>query len=361
MICIVIASLYLLIDFILFYATSLIIKKEYDSSDSVNVSVIIAARNEAENLEKHLPLILKQNYFNFEVIVVDDQSIDNTEEIVLKMISNYSHLKYFKINQNIKSSKKHALTKGIEIAKYDHLIFTDADCKPLSDNWLKTFQIYFNNQNSIVLGYSPYKQIDSRLNRIIRFETYQTALNYFGFAKLGLAYMGVGRNLGYTKSVFAHSNGFQAHQNMLSGDDDLLVNQVAGQFIISCCLEPESFVESKPKTTFKSWIDQKRRHYTTAPKYKLFHQLLLGFQFLVKFLFCFLVFPICLFSLINQDYLPSIFLFSGLIFKLFFSKSLFKKFMVKDLWLYSFVLEIQLICLQLYIFSLNLVSTRKKW
>ncbi len=355
------AILYAIFDFILIIATNSLPTKNFTLKKPISISVIIAARNEVDNLKKNLPAILQQNHPRFEVIVVDDQSTDKTFEVIEKMMSNYTQLKYLKISLKEKSSKKNALQKGIELAKNKHLVFTDADCKPLTDKWLETIQNYFKESPSVVLGYSPYQKTNGNLNKLIRFETYQTALNYFGFAKLGLAYMGVGRNLGYTKSVFTQSDGFKTHKHLLSGDDDLLINQVSGQIPILCCLEPESFVLSKPKSTFQSWIQQKRRHYTTAPLYKLKHQILLSFQFFIKFAFWFFVLPTSLIHLLSGYYTPILLVVIVMIAKQILSKPIFDKLMIKDLWLQSFKLEFQLICLQLYIFSLNLGSPKQKW
>jgi len=360
-ICYTIAILYIVFDFIVIFSFLSLSKIITESLSSKPISVIIAAKNEAVNLKKNLPKVLTQNYKHFEVIIVDDQSTDETFKIIQDLRSIYPHLNYYQIDNMEQSSKKHALQKGIALAKHEHLIFTDADCKPLSDEWLETIQGYFKASQSVVLGYSPYQKVKGNLNSLIRFETYQTALNYFGFAKLGLAYMGVGRNLGYTKSVFTQSDGFKTHRHLLSGDDDLLINQVSGQVPIQCCIEPKSFVESKPENTFKSWIQQKRRHYTTAPSYKLKHQLMLGFQFFIKFMFWCFVLPISLILLYFGSYLPFIFIVTVMITKQIISKPIFEKLRVKDLWLQSFKLEFQLVCLQLYIFSLNLVSPKQEW
>lgn len=326
-----------------------------------SLSVIIASKNEAQNLKTNLISILNQIHSGFEVIVVDDQSTDNTFEIIRDLQELYQNLNYISVDKTQKSSKKHALELGIDYAKNEYLVFTDADCKPISNEWLSELQKYFFSENCIVLGYSPYKIEKGNLNKLIRFETYQTALNYFSLAKIGQAYMGVGRNLAYTKTIFYKLEGFISHKDMLSGDDDLFINKASGRYAIKSCIAPKTFVESQPKQSWKTWINQKRRHITTAPHYKPKHQLWLGSQFVVKYLFWFLVIPSGFLFLFFDRFYLLISIFSVLIIKLLISKPVFKNLYVKDLWLQSFNLEFQLICLQLYIFSLNLVSSKKDW
>jgi hypothetical protein len=98
-------------------------------------------------------------------------------------------------NQHLKPGKKLSITLGVKGAKFEHLILTDADCRPASRNWLKSIAENFSNEKQIVLGYGPYKKEKGFLNRLIRFDTTWIGMNYFSMALAKLPYMGVGRNL----------------------------------------------------------------------------------------------------------------------------------------------------------------------
>ncbi len=356
---IVISICYFVIDTVLIFSVLKIKHKAAEPKQIKSLSVVIAAKNESQNLQRFLKYILNQNHPHFEVIVVDDHSIDDSIKILSQYQQHFSNLKV--LENTLPSSKKNAIKIGIEHSKHQQLIFTDADCKPLTKKWLSEIQHYFSENETLVLGYSPYKKEKGWLNKIIRFETCQTALNYFGMAGLGCAYMGVGRNLGYKKTVFESAGGFKKHQHLHSGDDDLLVNAVADKQSVTCCLNPKTFVESLPKRTFKAWIDQKRRHITTAPHYKFKHQLILSFQFISKFLFWFFVLPLCVFFIFQNQYILPVFVGFSLIIRFFISRPVFSKFLVRDLWTESFIMEFQLICIQFYIFSLNLITPKKYW
>src|SRR5690606_33347934 len=106
------------------------------------VSVVIAARNEAANLEKNLPRILSQDHPDFEVIVANDCSYDRTEEVLKELQQGNPRLRIVSIPENDKyrHGKKFALTMGIKAASHDTLLFTDADCYPLSPNWIRSMQ-----------------------------------------------------------------------------------------------------------------------------------------------------------------------------------------------------------------------------
>ncbi len=360
---IILISLYFSFDIILLLAVNKIKLKPYSNNSPSPISVIIAAKNEVENLKNNLPYILKQNYPQFEVIVVDDQSKDKTIEILQQFEKQYQFLKCIGVKSSKKSSKKNALNLGIHHAKYEHLIFTDADCKPLSENWLMYLQNYFSPQHELVLGFSPYRKLPSPVNRIIRFETLLTAINYFGFSKIRMPYMGVGRNLAYTKSLYRKVGGFKTHCHLLSGDDDLLVNQAVEKTQIALSLNSDSFVESQPKLDFKSWVNQKRRHITTASHYRLKHKFWLGLQYLSKVLFWFIAMPLSLVLEIQNNFqlqFISILLFL-LVLKSLLNFQVYKIFLSKDLWFWSYYLEIKLICLQFYIFTKNLFSPKSTW
>lgn len=240
------------------------------------VSVIICARNEAENLKKNLPKILSQNYGFYEIIVVNDNSSDETEAVLLHFKSKTRILRSINLKSGSPPGKKTALTRGITAANHDVLLLTDADCCPESPNWIFQMQSTIAEEAEIGLGFSPYYKDKGLLNKFIRFETAYTAIQYLSFALAGSPYMGVGRNLIYKKSLFLLNDGFRKHKHIASGDDDLFVNDAATGNNTRIIISPGSFVYSNPKTTWAGYYHQKSRHFTTGNAYKLKHKILLG-------------------------------------------------------------------------------------
>jgi cellulose synthase/poly-beta-1,6-N-acetylglucosamine synthase-like glycosyltransferase len=267
---------------IAFYKPQPSVKKETEP-----VSVIIAARNELENLQKNLVSILEQDYPNFEVIVVNHCSWDSSQAYLEELQTQYKHLKVSQLLEQEKypTGKKFALTIGIKAAKNDLLIFTDADCVPHSNQWLQHMQSRFTSGKDIVLGFSPYKKYKGFLNLYIRFETLMTALFYFSAALLGRAFMGVGRNMAYKKDLFFKHKGFAGHQHIMSGDDDLFVNAAATRHNVAIDIHPESFVYSEPKHNYAAWSRQKTRHMTTGKFYKKSDKRWLGWYYASHMLF----------------------------------------------------------------------------
>lgn len=242
------------------------------------VSIIICARNEDTNLKKNIPKILAQDYPNFELIVVDDNSEDGTTEYLFFLSQKEPRLKRTKtgnINQ-LMAGKKFALTLGLKAAANEIIVLTDADCTPASDQWLKKMMSGYHPEKEIVLGYSPYEKQQGYLNSRIRYETFLTALNYLSFALAKFPYMGVGRNLSYKKQLFFAGNGFFDHRQIPSGDDDLFINKVATKRNTNIVLDQDSFTFSAPKETWDDWREQKKRHLSTARYYKFKHKFLLA-------------------------------------------------------------------------------------
>jgi cellulose synthase/poly-beta-1,6-N-acetylglucosamine synthase-like glycosyltransferase len=248
------------------------------------VSVVICARNEYENLKLNLPSVLNQDYPSFEVIVVNDCSYDKSEELLKDLCTQYSNLRYtnIPIDEKFVHGKKLALTIGIKSAKNELLLLTDADCKINSEKWISKMTQHFSDDIDIVLGYGPYSKRKGFLNKIVRTDTFFIALQYFSFSLNGFTYMGVGRNLAYKKSLFFKNKGFASHSNLLSGDDDLFVNSVAGKGNVKIEIDKETFAYSATKKTIKEWVRQKKRHLTTGSKYKLTHKFLLGTEILTR-------------------------------------------------------------------------------
>jgi len=251
------------------------------------LSVVVCARNEITNLSEYLPALMNQNYPEYEVVVVNDRSWDGTEEFLEQMAEKYSNLKVVKILDNDKflAGKKFAITMGIKAAKYDWLVFTDADCTPSSDQWLMDMQQPEDENVEIVLGYSPYIKRRGLLNALIRFETFFTAVNYLSFALKGMPYMGVGRNMAYKKALFFKNKGFAAHMHIPSGDDDLFVNAHANRYNTEIRINADSHVWSEPNRTWGGYLKQKKRHFGAGKMYKAKHKFILSLQIIFQFLF----------------------------------------------------------------------------
>lgn len=248
-------------------------------STTINpVSVIVCAHNELENLKTLIPKLLAQNHPNFELVIIDDRSDDGTYDYLLAMKNDQiKFVNVDKVHDHI-NAKKYAITLGVRAATNDLLIFTDADCEPISDQWLVDMTSGLSGKDQFVLGVSQYHKKKGFLNAFIRFETLWTAINCIGFAKAGNPFMGVGRNLGYRKSKFLQHKGFNKFQHVTGGDDDLLVNQLANKKNTSISIGSSSLVLSNPKNTWREFFTQKIRHLSVSKYYRFKDKFLLGLQ-----------------------------------------------------------------------------------
>lgn len=241
------------------------------------VTVILCAHNESENLSHYLQALLTQDYPEYEVIVVDDGSEDETRAVVEQFMVHDPrlHRTFVPKGARVGSTKKLGLTLGAKAAQYDYLLLTDADCVPESKQWIREMMKGFGyglsvtgDGKDIVLGFSPYFEEEGHVNRLVRYDTLFNGLHYLGAALCGHPYMGVGRNLAYKKSLFFESGGFTRLMTNRAGDDDLFVNHVATRENTAVVLSRESYVWSLSKKTFKEWWLQKRRHVSVSPAYR---------------------------------------------------------------------------------------------
>ena len=235
------------------------------------VSVIVCAHNEYENLQDYLSILLEQDYPCYEVIVVDDSSEDGSDLLLERWSRQYGNLYHTFVPRGARvlSNKKLALTIGIKAAHYDYLLLTDADCRPESKHWIREMMKGFaNQQTEVVLGFSPYFEKSDLLNHLIGYDTLFNGLQYMGMARAGKPYMGVGRNLAYKRETFFSVGGFKGLLGNRAGDDDLFVNRIANAANTVVVNNPNSIVWSVPKTTWREWFHQKRRHLSVSPQYR---------------------------------------------------------------------------------------------
>ncbi|MGV6831223.1 MAG: glycosyltransferase [bacterium] len=328
---------------------------------NIGISVLICAKNEAENLKLLLPSIIEQDYANYELVLINDHSSDDTLSVMEHYANNYPKIKVVnvKATEAFLSSKKYALTLGIKASSHDYLLFTDGDCRPSSKNWISEMSSHFTNEKTIVLGYGAYQTKPGFLNKLIRFETVITAMHYLGYALLGKPYMGVGRNLAYRKDEFFKVNGFTRHMNVLSGDDDLFINEVANSSNTSVALSQGSSTISLPPNSFKQWWRQKRRHVTTSSLYKTSDQIKLGLSYLSNFMVWILFILLITFQIKWQITIGLIAAKVLITWLLFFRSC--KVLNEKGIGVLYPILEPILLSIQLCIFIANLISKPKHW
>ncbi|MEQ9424989.1 MAG: glycosyltransferase [Cyclobacteriaceae bacterium] len=273
----------------------LLFKKSAKPADKpAPVSVIVCAWNENQNLRELVPLLLSQDHQNYEVIIVDDRSTDESYDYLIEQRDknkNFKHVRVDTVPDHI-DAKKYAVTLGVKAAQNDHLLFTDADCRPQSNQWVSQMVSEFQDETIFVLGYSPYTFSWSLLGLMIGFETLLTGIHYLTAALWGMPYMGVGRNLMYRKSYFLQHKGFIGFNNVTGGDDDLLVNKHGTSKNTRVCIDENAAVFSIPKTTFTSYFIQKKRHLSVGKHYQLKDKIRLGIHSISQILFW-----ICLLSL----------------------------------------------------------------
>jgi glycosyltransferase involved in cell wall biosynthesis len=272
-----------------------------ENSQQHPVSVIVCARDDAANLARNLPGVLVQDYPSTrEVLVVNHNSQDETKYLLEEFKKTFKDLHIVNLTQEAKGipGKKYPLSMGIKESKHEVVLLTDADCVPASEHWITKMQDGYDNETEVVLGYGAYFKKKGVLNKLIRFETFHSALQYFSFALAGMPYMGAGRNLSYKKTLFFRNKGFSSINHVPGGDDDLFINQVSNRSNTRIVIDKQAFTLSEPKKSFGDWFRQKTRHYSTGRFYKPKHKFLLGAYSLSHFLF----YPLFIASLFVFDW-----------------------------------------------------------
>ncbi len=327
--------------FSFFFARLAFYKPKTKTNYTTNpVSVIICARDEAANIAKNLPGVLVQKYNStHEVIVVDDNSYDETKYLLEEIKKEFKQLHVVELTQEAKMipGKKFPLSIGIKTAKHEIVLLTDADCVPASENWIESMQKAYDDETEIVLGYGAYHKNKTVLNKLIRWETFHSALQYMSYALAGNTYMGVGRNLSYKKAIFYRHKGFSAHNNIPGGDDDLFINMAATKTNVKINTDQDSFTLSTAPESFAQWRKQKNRHYTTSKYYRPLHKFLLGLYAFSQFIF----FPLLVTAAIFYDWKISLAILAAILIMqtIVYSKTM-KKLGEKDLFPFFILFEI---------------------
>jgi glycosyltransferase involved in cell wall biosynthesis len=218
------------------------------------VSIILSARNEYRQLQKNLPTLLSQHYPEYEVIVVNDGSEDDTEILLASMQQSHPHLVFRTImaDEKFTHPKKIALGMGIKAARYDTLLFTDVDCFPAGDQWLAAMQQCFVEKKEVVIGHTRLANV----SRWIAADHFMRALHVMGKALLHKPYMGTNSNLAYCRKLFFDNKGFDMRVTGSLREDILFVNKTAGRNTTAVALGKDATTIGTLRYTAADW----RRH-----------------------------------------------------------------------------------------------------
>ena len=275
------------------------------------VSVVICARDAYEYLTELVPALLSQDYPDFEVVIVNDCSDDETEEYLKDLARKEPKIKPVQLKQHLNffNGKKFPLSMGIKSAKNDLIVLTECNCMPVNDLWLRSVVERYNGKTEIVIGYSPYMQRKSSLNRLMRFDALQNGLLYLSAALKRHAYMGIGRNLSYRKELFYRNKGFISHYTTSVGDDDLFISQVANKRNTEVLIDAENTIRTTPTRSFRLWIRQKSSRYSTVSKYNARARLSLSLFYVSQ-----LVFYVSFIALLCLNAQPAFTITNGAVF-----------------------------------------------
>jgi cellulose synthase/poly-beta-1,6-N-acetylglucosamine synthase-like glycosyltransferase len=281
--------LFLIYNSLIYFGIIKAFREKYLPDNEFGISIIIAARNEAENIP---PLInalskLKYNSSLFEVIIVDDNSPDETYEVADYLTSNMPNFSVIRADNKSLPGKKGVLTAGISRAVFDFILVTDADCIPQKE-WLTAYSKKLSLGYDVIFGVAPFYQKESLINNISRFENLRSNLLTFSAASFGIPYSAAARNFGFRKSSFGKLEGYSKTTETLSGDDDLFIREAFKKKMkIGFVEDKDSFVYSSAKEKLKEYLKQKARHTQTSLYYLPVHKWLLGSWHLLNLFFLF--------------------------------------------------------------------------
>ena len=234
-------------------------KKSVGDAALPPVSVVMAAQNDGEWLRTNLVYLLEQDYPDFEVVVVDYLSTDDTQYVLRLLSENYKNLKIVTFHENVNGylGLKYPLSIGIKSAKNDLLLLAEPECIPMDSTrftWIREMVAgYVHDHVEIVLGYCGIAYKPSLFNWLQQYDNLDYSVEYLGAAIMHRPFTGNGRNLSYRRSLFLKNDGFIYHYHIPDGADDMFVNQNSRRRNTSVVLTPEAYTLVQPQPTLRQW------------------------------------------------------------------------------------------------------------
>ncbi|NVJ88665.1 MAG: glycosyltransferase [Flavobacteriaceae bacterium] len=344
---------------VLFYVSFLTVfskfKTTVSSSEPLPISLIIFVKNGGEYLKKNLKNFINQEYSNFEILLVNNESSDNTDELLEEIVEKNKSIRVIDVknNESFWGNKKYAYTLAIKAAKFEHLLFSEIYVRPKSKHWISEMSKLFTPEKTIILGYTKIKKESSFTNLLFRFDNVLLHLKSFVFTKFKTPFTASSYNYAFTKKEFFRVKGFINHIKIREGKEDLFIRDANEKGNVTFTISKQSFIETLTNESFSKWYSTKRNSNVLKKNYTLKNRIFLNIFSLTKFLFYFL--SILLFIYYPWHIILAIFGFY-LILQYTVIDIATKALKESLLIIFLPILEISLVLIQISLFFANLVS-----
>ena len=262
-------------------------KSRTSNEDLPPISIVITAHNEAHHLVESLPVILTQEYPDYEVVLVNDNSQDEIEQLALELNNRYHHLHYVNMgsSRSTMEGRKFPFAIGIQAASNPTVVFTNSSCIPSSPFWLQHIASKFVRQKEVVLAHTTYQSRGGLLNKWLHYDALVNSVRAFSYTLAKMPVLADSHNLAFKRHLFFdNKEKFFALSRLPFGEDNIFINQVANGKMCDVAVDPEAVIYQTP-ISFSDWLRNKRYELVSQSYYRALHRFVLQCYNWLSFLF----------------------------------------------------------------------------
>ncbi|MDP4238628.1 MAG: glycosyltransferase [Bacteroidota bacterium] len=303
---------------------------------TTELSVIVACRNEEDNIRQLIGCLAQQSFQNFELILVNDHSEDATRNYIITAQAAFPKIKLI---DAVGFGKKNALKEGILNSTHELIVTTDADCLP-SYHWLESIACFYEKYpGDLIICPVKLSGKDNLFSYLQVLEFTSLIASAAGSAGAGMPVMCNGANLVFTKKSWLKSQA-DLHEEQQSGDDMFLLESIKKRNGIIRFLKSESaFVTTGLARTLGEFIKQRRRWTSKSSAYTDGQIIFTASVVLSINLLSLVLVSLSFFKPAVLVVLLSVFLFKYIV-DMAFLHTVRKFFQLNNIWIYSLLLSL---------------------
>lgn len=319
--------------------------KKKQNNSTIPVSIIVYIKDNEEILPAFLDKLIDQDYSSFEIVLVNNASEDNSLTIMETYAKNFSFIKVVNVENNeaFWGNKKYALTLGIKVTRFSHLLFVEPAATPNSNLWLSSMFSQFTFKKNIVIGHTTIPKVKRQFsNKYARFLFFLDSVNNFAWTEFYKPIHGNNYNQGYSKELFFKVNGFIHQMRIDKGEEQEFIQQISTSSNTAVIVTPESTTTLNQIFNWKSSFQRQNQFNLSIKRLAILSQLKLrvyNFSTLIFFVLIGILFA----TLYNWEFVLALVVIRYL-FTIFYYSKLFKRFDEKDLiFVYPIIEFVQII------------------
>jgi len=271
--------------FLFLFTGRILFRKKIQHSTAAPLSLIYTVRNEETRLKNNMAPVLSINGVDFEVIVVDDFSQDNSFQVLGMLRGRSDRLKVSTLQQETRFSTKMAQNLALKAASFEWILTVPISYENASIEWISGISNALDFNKTVVLSYCSAQNSGGFINRIYRIENYLSFTKSVGYILNNFPFVYSEENVAFQKKKYFEIGGHGLKISEQYANLELLINFFIRKKTTSILFESVTAIKKTEDLIWNDYLDILKKSLRIEKHLSGSKKAMLAFDEITKLLF----------------------------------------------------------------------------